>query len=85
MLKVLKSFFWDISRYSTLNMRRHVSRKRILIFSELHDILSEKRDLFDIKVEFKETGYENIDWIKLAEDRAKLHTLLNAVMKFMVH
>jgi hypothetical protein len=35
-------------------------------------------------VYFKETGYENMNWIKLAEDRAQLHTLVNVVMKFLV-
>jgi hypothetical protein len=34
---------------------------------------------------FKETRWESVDWIKLAEDRDKLLFLMNMVKRFQVH
>jgi len=36
----------------------------------------------NIKMELTETGYDNVDWIHLAQDREQWRALVNTVMNF---
>jgi hypothetical protein len=38
----------------------------------------------NIKMNFREIGWDGMDWIDLAQDRAKWRALVNAVMKLWV-
>jgi hypothetical protein len=37
-----------------------------------------------IKIDLRETGWDGMDWIDLAQDRDKLRALVNMVMIFRV-
>lgn len=39
----------------------------------------------NIKTDLKETGWDGVDWIYLAQDRNKYRALVNMVITFMVH
>jgi hypothetical protein len=38
----------------------------------------------NIKVEFQEVGFRDMDWIELAQNRDKWRALVNAVMNFRI-
>jgi hypothetical protein len=38
----------------------------------------------NIKVNLKETGFEEVEWIILAQDREKWRAVVNSVMNFRV-
>jgi hypothetical protein len=38
----------------------------------------------NIKIDVKETGWEDVDWIHLAQDTDQWRALVNAVMNFQV-
>jgi hypothetical protein len=38
----------------------------------------------NIKMDFKEVGFESMDWIKLAQNRERWRALVNAVMNLRV-
>jgi hypothetical protein len=38
----------------------------------------------NIKMDLRETGWDGVDWIELAQDRDQWRALVNMVMKFRV-
>jgi hypothetical protein len=36
-------------------------------------------------MDLKETGYDNVGWVQLAQDRAQLLAVMNTVMNFVLH
>ena len=38
----------------------------------------------NVKIDLQEVGYGCMDWIKLAQDRESLQTLVNGVMNFQI-
>jgi hypothetical protein len=44
-----------------------------------------RRWLDNIKMDFREIGWDDVDWIDLAQDRDQWRTLVNTVMNFWFH
>ena len=38
----------------------------------------------NVKIDLQEVGYGGMDWLKLAQDRESLQTLVNGVMNFQI-
>jgi hypothetical protein len=69
---------------SSLTLERQEHLKTCVLRNVTHSLGPRRRYEDNIKMEGREIGMEDVDWIYLVQDRDQWQSILNSVMNFLV-